>query len=133
MRFLIPGFLILLGTAAIAGCSSTSPSAVEQARLDAAMQRWAATGHPDYQLQLHWSHGECLPEWTHILRIRVHGGQVTEVFDLTAGAPIEKNERTLTVPELFAYGYPVSVAVDYSASFVDDERGFEVGSVELLP
>lgn len=145
--------LPLLGAAIIAGCSSTSPTEVQQTRLTAAMQRWAVGGSLDYQFQLRWLCGECLPEWSHLLQIRVQNGQVTDVVDLTAGGPVAKNSRTLTIPELFAHiqlaldqdahylfaeyhptlGYPVTVAVDWSYPAVDDEGGFDVGSVQLLP
>jgi len=153
MRLLRPILLSLMGSAAITGCSSTNPSAVEQARLTAAMQRWASNGGPNYRLELSWVCGECLPSWTHPLRILVEGGQVTAVVDLTTGASIAPNERTLTIAGLFGYiqravdepayrlvveyhqtlGYPISVAVDHSATAVDDEGGFQVSSVELLP
>jgi hypothetical protein len=153
MRISTALLLGLAASAAVIGCSSTTPSEVQQARLTAAIARWASNGRPDYELQLAWSCGECLPEWSHLLRITVQDGQVTEAFDVTANQTIAPNERTLTVVQLFAYiqqalddrvyllsteydqtlGYPISVSVDRDANAVDDESGFQVVSLQLSP
>ena len=152
MRGSIVAIACLVAGATLTGCIA-DPSEANQARLNAAVARWGANGSPNYQFQLHWLCGECLPEWSHALQVRVQGGQVTEVLDLTAGIPIPKDSRALSIPELFSYlqsaldqhayrlvveyhsalGYPVSMAVDYNAAAVDDEGGFEVTNLVVLP
>lgn len=139
--------------AGIAACAPTDPIASEQVQLTASMQKWAARGYPDYQIELHWVCGECSASWSHVLRLTVRDGEVTAVFDVTAGVAVEKDPRTLTVEELFAYvqsgidglayrlaadyhptlGYPVSVAIDWRERMVDDEGGFVVSSLVPLP
>ena len=154
MRVPIALLLGLAGPAAVLGCASTtSPSERQQARLTAAMARWAGNGGSDYQLEITWSCSACPPGWSDLLRIRVQGGQIAEVFDVTANQTVAQDERTLTVLQLFTYiqqaiddkvyllateydqalGYPILVSIDRDVNAVDDEVGFQVTSLQLSP
>jgi hypothetical protein len=146
--------LSLAGPAAVIGCSTpTSASERQQARLTAAMARWASNGGSDYQLEIAWACSACPPESSDLLRIQVQGGQITEAFDVTANQAITLNDRTLTVPQLFGFiqqalddqvfqlsteydqalGYPVAVSIDRDANTVNDEIAFQVSSLQLSP
>lgn len=145
--------LPLLAGAALLAPACADPTALEQVDLAVAMRRWDARGYQDYQLELGWLCGECPTHWNHHLRLTIRNGIITDVVDVTAGMAIGEDERTLTVQELFTYiqdavdrhahrveakyeptlGYPTSLFVDWNQTTVDDEGGFAVTSLVLLP
>lgn len=116
------------------------------------MDQWETNRPGSYEYTLGFSCGECPPEWTHSLRIRVAGGGVVSVFDLTAGAPVDPTERSLTIDELFEViqdaveanvyrlsvkyhpdlGYPISISIDHDSLVVDDEVGYSATGLQSV-
>lgn len=136
-------------------CSLFGPDGPQEERqsfLRHARDQWAANGPASYEYTLAFTCGECPPEWTHLLRIRVEAGEVVSVFDLSTGTPVDPSERSLTIDQLFEViqnavqedvyrlavkyhpdlGYPVSIAIDSDSRVVDDEVGYSITDLEAL-
>jgi hypothetical protein len=134
-------------------CSLFSPDGPRDERqsfLRDAMDQWAANGPAGYEYTLGFSCGECPPEWTHPLRIRVEAGEVVSVFDLSAGTSVDPNQRSLTIDELFEViqdavqedvyrlavkyhpdlGYPISISIDHDSLVADDEFGYSATGLQ---
>ena len=131
----------------LAACSSFSPIE-ERRRLAQAKAQWNAHGYDDYEFMLGAICGEC-SQYT--LRIRVRGGQITEVFD--NGVPVPPDYRTHTVPGLFtmirgwlddnpysfhadydaALGYPAYASYGDPPTVADGGWGFAVYGLQPLP
>ena len=150
---------LFLASAAIAlltlNCSLFGPDGPRDERqsfLRHAMDQWAANGPAGYEYTLAFSCGECPAEWTHPLRIRVAAGEVVSVLDLATATPVDPNQRSLTIDELFEViqdavqedvyqlavkyhpdlGYPISISIDHDSRVVDDEVGYSTTDLEAL-
>lgn len=148
---------LFLASAAIAlltlDCSLFGPDGSRDERqsfLRHAMDQWEANGPAGYEYTLAFSCGECPPDWTHPLWIRVEAGEVVSVFDLSAGTPVDPNARSLTIDELFEViqtavqegvyrlavkyhpdlGYPISISIDHDSLVADDEIGYSATGLQ---
>jgi hypothetical protein len=144
---------VLLTGLALLGCASTEPSETERDRFLAAMALWQSHELQSYHYEFRFVCGECLPEWTHLRRIRVDDGVVTQVADLVTSDLTTIDDRSVTIFKLFediqltldanpwrfaaeyhpTLGYPISVSVDLREAVQDDEFGYVAQNLVALP
>jgi hypothetical protein len=144
MRPLLP----ICACAALAVCADI-PTAAARDELDAAFSRWQAAGIADYSYDVRVS-CYCLDERTRTVRAEVRNGVPVSLTYVDSGTAADTAmfDDVRTMDRLFAtlrqaverepydwiaqydgtWGIPLSVAVDYDATMVDDEIGYVVTS-----
>lgn len=124
----------------------TGTPAARSPDLDAARERWEASGLDAYEMTLRRVCFCPAPDYTGPFAVAVRGGEVASVT--LDGAAVD-DERGETVDDLFdliedAYtrkaqsvtvefdpelGYPTNVAIDYSLQMADEEIGYMVSDL----
>ena len=149
MRHLVRGALAAL--ALLASCRE--PTAVIR-DLHGAERRWAATAPDAYEVTVGRS-CFCGPAVTRSVVVRVRGGQVESRRYLDTGADVPADIAVAypTVDALFAiiddaeargaavvdaryddaYGFPVSVYLDYSERIADEEQSYSMTNLHPIP
>jgi hypothetical protein len=121
-----------------------------RAELQAARQRWRATGLVTYQFHFYWRCIICHPNFRELVRVDVRNGSIVGVTSLATGEALPPNQWVhYTVEGLFDWiegklalhpeyirvdfdpvlGHPVSGFYDQSSLMNDEEMGFELSSL----
>lgn len=149
MRRLVPGAVVALALAA----SCSEPTAVTR-DLTGALQRWSASAPAAYEVTV----GRgcfCGPSVTRAVVVRVRAGQVESrrYQDTGADVPADAASAYPTVDALFAfiadaesrsaavvdarydgaYGFPVSVYLDYDERIADEEQSYSMTNFHPIP